>query len=219
MRLVLGASATGADREWLRVPPVCRGMKIGLFGGSFNPAHSGHRRASLTVLRRCALDEVWWLVSPGNPLKDHADLAPLEARVLKAGAVADHPRIRITAFEAAAGLRYTADTIRYLTDRRPDVRFVWVMGADNLATFHHWQDWRSIMRRVAVAVVDRPGDRHAAASALAAQAYRRFRIDEGRVKTLASRPPPAWAFIHSPLDPASSTELRARRSANGLPLP
>ena len=208
MRLVTGASAFEADREWLRVPPTFAGMKIGLFGGSFNPAHQGHRKASLTVLRRCGLDEIWWLVTPGNPLKDHSDLAPLGARVFKAAALADHPRIRVTAFEAAAGLHYTADTIRYLTERRPSVRFVWMMGADNLNTFHQWQDWRSIMRRVAVAVVDRPGDRMAAASAPAAQVFGRFRIDERHAATLAGRKRPAWAFIHCPLDPTSSSELR-----------
>ena len=208
MRLVLGASAFGADRDWLRVPPSARGMKVGLFGGSFNPAHQGHRRASLTVLRRCGLHEIWWLVTPGNPLKDHSDLAPLEARVIKASAVADHPAIRVTAFERAAGLRYSADTIRYLGERRPDVHFVWMMGADNLASFHKWQEWRSIMQRVPVAIVDRPGDRLAASSSPAAQAFARFRIDERALKSLATRDRPAWAFIRCPLDPTSSTQLR-----------
>ncbi len=208
MRQILGASAFLADREWLRVPPVFPGMKIGLFGGSFNPAHAGHRRASLTVLRRCRLDEIWWLVTPGNPLKDHADLAPLEARVLKAGAVADHPRIRITAFEAAAGLQFTADTVRYLTDRRPSVHFVWIMGADNLASFHHWQDWREIARRVGIAVVNRPGDHLAAASAPVAQALARFRVDDRDARRLATCQRPAWAFLPSLRDPTSSTQLR-----------
>lgn len=211
MRQILGASAFLADREWLRVPPVFPGMKIGLFGGSFNPAHSGHRRASLTALRRCGLDEIWWMVTPGNPLKDHSGLAPLEARVLKAGAVADHPRIRITAFEAAAGLQYTADTVRYLTDRRPSVHFVWIMGADNLASFHRWQDWRSIARRVALAVVNRPGDHLAAASAPAAQALARFRVDDRDARRLATCKRPAWAFLPSLRDPTSSTQLRCGR--------
>lgn len=215
MRMVTGASAFEADREWLRAPPSFSGMKIGLFGGSFNPAHRGHRRASLAVLRRCDLDEIWWLVTPGNPLKNHSELAPLGARVHRARAIADHPKIRVTAFEAAAGLQYTADTVRYLTDRRPDVRFLWMMGADNLAGFHKWQDWRGIMRRVPVAVVDRPGDRLAAASAPAAQAYGRFRIDERFAPTLVHRDRPAWAFIHCPLDPISSTALRR----NGKPAP
>lgn len=211
MRQILGASAFLADREWLRVPPVFPGMKIGLFGGSFNPAHSGHRRASLTALRRCGLDEIWWMVTPGNPLKDHSGLAPLEARVLKAGAVADHPRIRITAFEAAACLQYTADTVRYLTDRRPSVHFVWIMGADNLASFHRWQDWRSIARRVALAVVNRPGDHLAAASAPAAQALARFRVDDRDARRLATCKRPAWAFLPSLRDPTSSTQLRRGR--------
>lgn len=216
MRLVTGASAFEADREWLRVPPTGAGMRIGLFGGSFNPAHQGHRKASLTVLRRCGLDQIWWLVTPGNPLKNHADLAPLAARVRKAAACADHPHVRVTAFEAAAGLQYTADTIRYLTERRPDVRFLWMMGADNLGQFHRWQDWRGIMRRVAVAVVDRPGDRLAAASAPAAQAFGRFRVDERDAGSLVSRQRPAWAFIHCPLDGSSSTALR-QRVANTVP--
>jgi len=215
MRLVTGASAFEADREWLRVPPTGAGMRIGLFGGSFNPAHQGHRKASLTVLRRCELDQVWWLVTPGNPLKSHAELAPLAARIDKASALADHPQLRVTAFEAAAGLHYTADTIRYLTERRPDVRFLWMMGADNLSQFHRWQDWRGIMRRVAVAVVDRPGDRLAAASAPAAQAFGRFRVDELAAGSLVSRQRPAWAFIHCPLDSSSSTAMRQRLAAIG----
>jgi nicotinate-nucleotide adenylyltransferase len=217
MRHVPGSAAFEAEREWLRVPPTGRGMKIGLFGGSFNPAHGGHRRASLAVLRRCGLHAVWWLVTPGNPLKNHADLAPLEARVRKADAVADHPAIRITAFEAAAGLQFTADTIRYLTGRRPDVHFVWIMGADNLADLHRWQDWRQIMHTIAVAVVDRPGYRHAAASAPAAHAFRNYRIDETGLKSLATRRLPAWAFLRCPLDPTSSTQLRrsARNAGSG----
>lgn len=208
MRLVVGAQAFGPDRAWLRLPPTAAGMRVGLLGGSFNPAHQGHRQASLTVLRRCGLDQVWWLVTPGNPLKDHADLAPLAARVAAAAATADHPRIRVTAFEAAAGLTFTVATIRALLGHRPGVRFVWMMGADNLAEFHRWRGWREIMTRLPLAVVDRPGSGHAAVSAPAARHFWRSRIDQRCLPALPTAPPPAWALIRAPLDPTSSSALR-----------
>ncbi|HZV20147.1 MAG TPA: nicotinate-nucleotide adenylyltransferase, partial [Hyphomicrobiales bacterium] len=129
---------TDAD---LRPPHAEIGMRIGLLGGSFNPPHAAHRQISLTALKRLGLDQVWWLVTPGNPLKDHGDLAPLAERVALCRVLARHARIRVTAFEAAIGTAYTACTLRYLRRRFPGVRFVWLMGADNLASFHRWNEW------------------------------------------------------------------------------
>ena len=132
-------------------------MRIGLYGGSFDPAHEGHLHVSTTALRRLRLDRVWWLVTPGNPLKDNARLPPLEERIARARRLAADPRIDVTGLEAAIGTRYTFDTVDELTRRCPGVHFVWLMGADNLAQFARWQRWRDIARRVPIAVIDRPG--------------------------------------------------------------
>src|ERR1700742_1201024 len=140
-----------------RLPPFSRGMTIGLFGGTFNPPHEGHRHASLVAMTRLGLDRVWWLVTPGNPLKDNDTLPPLEMRVAAAQEAADHPRIVVTGIEAAIHTRYTYDTVRWLTRRCPDVTFIWIMGADNLASFHRWQHWRGIAQTLPIAVVARPG--------------------------------------------------------------
>ncbi|MCB1491048.1 MAG: nicotinate-nucleotide adenylyltransferase [Rhodobiaceae bacterium] len=183
-------------------------MRIGLLGGSFNPAHAGHRHISLLAQARLRLDVVWWLVTPGNPLKDHAELAAMERRLANAQAVAGHPRIRVTGYEAAIGTTYTADTLEKLTAQCPSVRFVWLMGADNLATFHHWDRWRDIARTIPFAVLDRPGATLRALSAPAAQALARFRIPEFEAETLPDRAPPAWVFLFGPRSPESSTRLR-----------
>lgn len=144
---------------------MTRRKRIGLLGGSFNPAHGGHRRISQFVLRALALDEVWWLVSPGNPLKPRAGMAPLGARVRSAMVQARRAPIRVTAIERELGTRYTVDTLRALKRRYPKREFVWLMGADNLAQFHRWKGWRSIARRMPIAVIARPGyDGHAIAS-------------------------------------------------------
>jgi len=131
-------------------------MRIGLFGGTFNPPHEGHRLASLIALKRLKLDAVWWLVTPGNPLKENAGLPPLHERIEAARALADHPRIIVTGLEAQIGTRYTFDTIDHLTRRCAGVRFAWIMGADNLASFHRWQRWREIAALTPIAVIDRP---------------------------------------------------------------
>ena len=193
-------------------PKRTPGLRIGLFGGSFNPPHEGHRLATLVALRRLQLDRVWWLVSPGNPLKDTRNLPPLAARLASAAALADHPRIDVTGVESALGLRYTLDVLRALKQRCPGVEFVWLMGADNLRSFHLWQGWRTIADTVPIAVIDRPGSTHAAANSRAAWALEPWRLMEENARWLASCKPPAFTFIHGPRSDASSTALRQKRA-------
>ncbi|MDI3469732.1 MAG: Nicotinate-nucleotide adenylyltransferase [Pseudolabrys sp.] len=193
------------------LPPHAPGMRIGLFGGTFDPPHEAHLGASLLALRRLKLDRVWWLVTPGNPLKDTSGLAPLMDRIRAARALTHHPRIDVTGLEAVIKTRYTYDTIRWLRARCPGVQFVWIMGADNLRSFHRWQRWRDIARCVPIVVVDRLGPSLYAAASPAGQALGRFRIPEAAVTTLPSRKPPAWTFLHGLKSPLSSTQLRALR--------
>jgi nicotinate-nucleotide adenylyltransferase len=188
-------------------------MAIGLYGGSFNPPHEAHRKVALTALKRLKLDRVWLLVTPGNPLKDNAALPPLDERLAAARRLVAHPRIEVTGVEAGLGVTRTYDALAYLTARRPDLRFVWIMGADNLATFHGWGRWREIAGLAPIAVVDRPGATFAPLSARAAQAFARFRVDEGEAAALASMAPPAWSFLHGPRSDLSSTALRGRKAA------
>ncbi len=192
------------------LPPHPRGLRIGLYGGSFNPPHAGHRHVSLLAMRRLRLDRVWWIVTPGNPLKNAAGLPPTAERVAAARAIARHPRIDVTGIEEALGVRYTVETLAYLVRHCPGVRFVWIMGADNLAGFHRWRGWRTIAELVPIAVVDRPGWTLRATrskSALALQAHRR---DESDAPILANFAPPAWIFLHGPRSTLSSTTLRVR---------
>ncbi len=195
--------------EDLRLPAHAPGLRIGLFGGSFNPAHDGHRMASLTALRRLKLDRVWWLVTLGNPLKDNSALPPLEARIETARRLADHTRIRVTGAEASLRTRYTADTLRALKLRCPGVRFVWIMGSDNLAGFHRWNEWRAIARMMPIAVIDRPGSTHRALASPAANWLSRYRLSETEAAALATSEPPAWVFLHGRRSDQSSTRLRA----------
>jgi len=187
-------------------------MRIGLFGGTFDPPHAAHRSACLLALRRLGLDRVWWLVTPGNPLKDTHGLAPLAERVAAAKALAHHPRIDVTDLEAELGTSYTYATISYLVQRCPGVHFVWIMGADNLRSFHRWQRWRDIASLVPIAVVDRLGPSLYAGASVAGQALARFRIPEWAARTLPERKPPAWVYLHGLKSPLSSTALRAARS-------
>jgi nicotinate-nucleotide adenylyltransferase len=198
------------SRIFRGVPPHKAGQKIGLYGGSFNPAHPGHRQASILALRRLGLDQIWWLVTPANPLKDADNLPPQAERMQQAAEVAEHPRIVISGAEAVLRTRYTADLIRNLRRRAANVSFVWIMGADNLAQLHRWEDWREIAKRVPMAVVNRPGHLLAPLSARAAQAIRGYRVDEGDAQVLAHRAPPAWTFLTGPRTPVSSTALRER---------
>ena len=186
-------------------------MRIGLFGGTFDPPHRAHLGASLLALKRLRLDRVWWLVTPGNPLKDTRGLAPLAERLAAARALTRDPRIAITGFEDDIGVRYSYDTVSYLVKRCPGVRFVWIMGADNLRSFHRWQNWRGIARLVPMAVIDRLGPSLYSTGSTAAQALGRARIRESAATSLAARRPPAWVFLHGLKSPLSSTALRAAR--------
>ena len=192
---------SGADRRRLRV---------GLMGGSFNPAHQAHREIALLALARLGLDQVWWLVSPQNPLKPSDGMAPLARRMARARAVARHPRILVTDLEARLGTRYTADTVRALVRRCPAMRFVWVMGADNLQALDQWMRWSQILDTVPVAVFDRPTYALPALSSRAARRYARKRLPERRARLLPDLSPPAWVFLHTRLNPLSATRMRAR---------
>ncbi|EFO32955.1 nicotinate-nucleotide adenylyltransferase [Roseibium sp. TrichSKD4] len=194
--------------DWLKLPHAETGNRIGLFGGSFNPPHSGHWLVAETALKRLKLDQVWWLVTPGNPLKDHADLAPLDRRLRATRLLADHPKMRVTAIERMLGSAYTERTIDMLIKMRPRLRFVWLMGADNLAGFHYWQSWRSIVGKVPIAIVNRPGASLSAVSAPMAKTYENYRLPEEEAALLPDLQPPVWTFLHAPLDGASSTSIR-----------
>lgn len=190
--------------------PVARaGRRIGLLGGSFDPAHAGHVHITREALKRLRLDAVWWLVSPGNPLKPRPP-APLSARLAAALALMRHPRVRVTDLEARLGTRFTAGTLAALAAAYPGVRFVWLMGADNLAGFHRWERWEQIMARVPVAVLARPGSSLKALGAPAARRFAAALLPGRAAAVLALRRPPAWAYVVLPLSAASSTALRAR---------
>ena len=190
------------------LPPAYAGMRIGLFGGSFNPPHEGHRLVAMQALKRLNLDAVWLLVSPGNPLKDHADLAPLAERVRLARAATHHPRVRVTGFEAARGFTHTYETLRFLVATHPGVRFVWIMGADNLSQFHRWERWQDVARLMPMAVYVRPGSLRRAPASMAATALARYRIDESDATRLADLDPPAWVYLHGLMSPLSSSLIR-----------
>jgi nicotinate-nucleotide adenylyltransferase len=211
-RRTFGEKREGVGAASFRIPPHSRGMRIGLFGGTFDPPHGAHRAASLIAMKRLGLERVWWLVTPGNPLKDSRGLAPIDERIAAARALARHPRIAVTGLEAEIGAHYTFDTIRYLRARCPGVRFVWIMGADNLRSFHRWQKWRDIAAMVPIAVIDRLGPSLYATAGLAGQALARHRLPDSQAKSLANRRPPAWIYLHGLKSPLSSTALRAARA-------
>ena len=190
------------------IPLYSNGMRIGLLGGSFNPPHAAHRAISLFAIKRLKLDRVWWLVTPGNPLKDNGGLHDLDARVAAARKMADDPRIDISCLESVIGTRYTVDTISYLRRRASGLRFVWIMGADNLAQFHRWQNWRRIASEVPIAVIDRPPQSFRALAAPAAQALARYRLPENQAGRLADQRAPAWVFLTGMKSNLSSTGLR-----------
>lgn len=187
-------------------------MRIGLFGGSFDPPHAGHCAVSIEALKRLRLDAVWWLVSPQNPLKPHVPDG-LGRRIAAARALARDPRIRITGVEAVLGTTYTADTLRRLRERLPGVKLVWMMGADNLATFHRWRDWQGIAASVPMAIFNRPGLALRALASPAARTLAASRIREREAGRLADMTPPAWVFLSSPHVPLSSSQIRAMRES------
>jgi len=185
--------------------------RIGLLGGSFNPAHEGHRHVSLEALRWLGLDEVWWLVSPQNPLKSGDGMEPLASRLARAKQLARHPHIRVEAPELLLGTRYTLDTVQALKRLYPQAHFVWLMGADILPQLVHWEGWRDLFGTIAIAAFARPGYSYAALQSAAPRAFQRYRLEVGRARTLATCEPPAWCFIPSRLDPHSATAIRAVR--------
>ncbi|MFC4623777.1 nicotinate-nucleotide adenylyltransferase [Daeguia caeni] len=202
----------GVAAHYLRMPHVEKGMTVGLFGGSFNPPHAGHALVAEIALRRLRLDQLWWMVTPGNPLKDPRDLAPLAERIRLSEAIARDPRIKVTALEAAFDVHYTADTLALIKAANPGVHFVWIMGADNLASFHRWQRWDDIAAHFPIAVIDRPGSTLSCLSSRMAQTFARGRVDERLAPSLARRSPPAWTFIHGPRSSLSSSAIRKGRT-------
>lgn len=193
---------TDAVPDWIAPPgPVAPGLRIGLLGGSFNPAHAGHLYVSLTAMRRLKLDYIWWLVSPGNPLKDDAGMAPFAARFESARAAARHPRIIVTDIERRLGTRYTFDTVTALKRRFPGASFVWLMGSDNLADFHRWRRWQDIATALPVAVVQRPGSIMAALNAAPVRRFGARRLEQ-------RRGPPAILVLDGARNGESATRLR-----------
>ncbi len=188
-------------------------MAVGLFGGSFNPPHAGHALVAEIALRRLRLDRLWWIVTPGNPLKSGRELLPLSERISLSEKIANDPRIDVTAFEASRPTRYTADTLAWIKKRNRGVCFVWIMGADNLRDFHRWQRWQHIAETFPIAVIDRPGATLSFLSSRTARYLDYARVDETDAEMLSRREAPAWTFIHGPRSVLSSTAIRAASGA------
>ncbi len=191
---------------------------IGLLGGSFNPPHEGHREISLTAMKRLVLDAVWWLVTPANPLKDPAQYAPLDERLKLARKKADHPHIIVSDFERRQNLQFTVDTIERLQLLNPNINFVWIMGADSLANFHEWKDWRRIAEQIPIAIFNRPGIGDKALASPAATELALFRLAPNKASALAQAEPPAWVYFADIDNPSSSTAIRkAQRNSTETP--
>ena len=195
-----------------RFPTPTAGMRIGLLGGSFDPAHSGHAHVARIALRRLKLDYVWWIPARGNPLKSTE--TPYPIRFASAVALARHPRMHVLDIEQKLGLRYTIHLVRALKALAPAAHFVWLMGGDNLLGFHRWQDWDEIARTLPIAVVARPGAGPRARLSKFASRYAQSRLPTYRAAALADHPAPAWIHLRGPLNPESSTRLRRSRGAN-----
>lgn len=193
------------------LPPHAPGQRIGLFGGSFDPAHEGHRLVVDMALARLGLDKVWMFPSPGNPLKANDGLAPLDARLRQAADFMNDPRVIVTGFEARIGTRYTVDALAWLRRRCPGVKFVWLMGGDNLRQFHRWRKWRDIAALAPMAIIDRPGATLSGPMGRAATTLARHRLNEAQAKTLADRAPPCFVVLHGRRSNLSSTAIRAAR--------
>lgn len=196
-------------------PIATAGQRVGLLGGSFDPAHEGHVRLTEEALKRFSLDRVWWLVTPGNPLKAHGP-APLPERIAYARQIMDDPRVTVTGIEAALKTRKTVDTITALQAHYPEVRFTWLMGSDNLVQLPHWDRWHEIATRVPIGVLARPGSRLKARTSKAAQIMAANRLPDRHARLLGSTPPPAWVMVDMPLSNASSTAIRAARKAAAI---
>jgi nicotinate-nucleotide adenylyltransferase len=194
-------------------PPAPPGLRIGLLGGTFNPPHAAHVLISQIALKRLQLDEIWWVVTPGNPLKAGRPLPTIEARAAACRALTRDPRVVVTTFEAQLATSYTAATLAFLQQRAPDASFVWVMGADCLWQFHRWRDWQQIFATMPVAIIDRPGWHFKSAASRAALTFAAAKRPERRAATLPGGPTPAWSLITGPLSPVSSTELRSKGAA------
>lgn len=190
------------------LPLALPGQTIGLLGGSFDPAHEGHVHITREAMKRFGLSHVWWLVSPGNPLKSRGP-APLQQRMARAHEVMRDPRVTVTDIEARLGTRYTAQTLERMMTLYPGVRFVWLMGADNLAQLHHWQDWQWIMGNVPIGVLARPGDRISARMSRAARLYAQYRVAGKASQRLARVAAPAWCFVNVAMSGQSSSAIRA----------
>ena len=192
------------------LPPANSRQRIGLFGGSFNPPHPGHLHVAKTALKRLDLDQVWWVPARGNPLK--SETAPFEHRLSAIQALlADNPAMRVSDIERHANLTYTVDLVRLWKMRCPDAHLVWIMGADSLATFHRWKQWRALAGMIAIAVVSRPGSSMAPLNSPFARIYATSRLPSSRARALATSPAPVWTYLTAPLDPNSSTAIRAAR--------
>ncbi|MBT0955916.1 nicotinate-nucleotide adenylyltransferase [Alphaproteobacteria bacterium KMM 3653] len=191
------------------IPFAAAGAVVGLLGGSFDPPHAGHVHITREALKRFGLDQVWWMVSPGNPLKARGPAA-IGRRLSAAQEIMQHPRVRVTEIEALLGTRYTAQTLSRLQELYPRVRFVWLMGADNLADFHRWDNWRGIMQSVPIGVIARPGDRLSARNSKAAEAFARYRLPASASHLLGRSGAPAWCFVNVPMLAISSSAIRAQ---------
>lgn len=202
----MGAMARQTAKPW-----AGKGQIVGLLGGSFDPPHAGHVHLTREALKRLDLDHLWWLVSPGNPLKPHAP-APLVQRLAASRAMMRHPRVHVTGIESDLGTRATIDTLRALKRRYPHLRFVWLMGADSLAGFHRWDRWQQILSEVPIAVFARPGQRLRALGSKAAETHAKARHDHPRV--LARARPPAWVYLDMPMRAHSSSAIRAARASS-----
>ncbi len=192
-------------------PIAAANMRIGLFGGSFNPAHGGHLHISRTALERLQLDRVWWLLSPQNPLKEAKDYAPYAQRAQSAREVIDIPEIELSFFEHEQKITYSVDTIRQILQLYAGVKFVWLMGADAFAGLDRWKDWRVIVETIPIAVFNRPDFAKPALESKAAQLYAEFRLAEEDAALLPGKSAPAWCFINQPVDYTTSTAIRAQK--------
>ncbi len=192
-----------------QMPYAPQGLRVGLLGGSFDPPHAGHLHISKWALKEFGLDQVWWLVSPGNPLKTRGP-APLAKRMAACQKLVQHPRIKVTDLECKLGTRYTAETLERLLELYVGVRFVWLMGADNMVSFHKWDRWNDIMNMVPVGVLSRPKEQVTAGCSPAARRYTRYRLPANRSTALPLRAAPCWSLLNGPMIDISSTDIRKR---------